>query len=180
MNTLKIVVGSRNPVKINAARSSFEAMYPDHTVECTGIDAPSGVPDQPMDEHETREGAVNRVNHCRQHEQADFYVAMEGGVDEFVYGPCTFAYVVVGDKVSTSIGRSASLPLPEKIFAALKAGEELGSVMDREFNVHNIKQKGGAIGLLTNGLESREGAYTQALTLAMARFLHPEIYAQKG
>ena len=48
--------------------------------------------------------------------------------------------------------------------------------MDRLFKTNNIKHKGGAIGLLTNGLETRESNYTQALILAMAPFLNPELY----
>jgi non-canonical (house-cleaning) NTP pyrophosphatase len=48
--------------------------------------------------------------------------------------------------------------------------------MDELFNTENIKQKGGAIGLLTNHLATRESSYTQALLLAMAPFNHPELY----
>lgn len=48
--------------------------------------------------------------------------------------------------------------------------------MDKAFNTQNIKLKGGAIGLLTNNHATRESTYTQALTLAMAPFLHPALY----
>ncbi len=174
--TLKLVVGSKNPVKINAAKNALQAFYPQAAIECIGIDAPSGVPDQPMNETETLEGALNRVKHCSNVERADFYLAMEGGVDNFPYGPATFAYVVISDGTTTSVGRSCNLPLPPAIFRALESGEELGPVMDRTFNTQNIKQQGGAIGLLTHGHATRESSYRQALTLAMAKFLHPELY----
>jgi non-canonical (house-cleaning) NTP pyrophosphatase len=72
--------------------------------------------------------------------------------------------------------RSAILPLPKSVYRALEQGEELGTVMDQLFNTENIKQKGGAIGLLTNGRATRESNYTHALTLALAPFLHPELY----
>jgi non-canonical (house-cleaning) NTP pyrophosphatase len=62
------------------------------------------------------------------------------------------------------------------VYQALESGEELGHVMDRLFNTNNIKQKGGAIGLLTNHVATRQSNYTQALVLAMARFLHPDFY----
>ena len=48
--------------------------------------------------------------------------------------------------------------------------------MDRLFNTHNIKQKGGAIGLLTNELETRQSTYQQALVLALAPFIHRQLY----
>jgi non-canonical (house-cleaning) NTP pyrophosphatase len=50
--------------------------------------------------------------------------------------------------------------------------------MDRLFNTNNIKQKGGAIGLLTNGLATRESVYRQATLLAMAPFIHSDLYNQ--
>ncbi|CAM4078598.1 inosine/xanthosine triphosphatase [Pseudoalteromonas byunsanensis] len=177
--TLKVLVGSKNPVKVNAAKHVIQGYFPDYQVECSGLHAPSGVPEQPLGEDETRQGAQNRVSYLQQHHQADFYCAMEGGAHQFSYGPATFAYVVVANEHYTSVNRSSNLPLPQPIYDALVAGEELGPVMDRVFNTTNIKQKGGAIGLLTNHVATRESTYTQALTLAMAPFLHPHLYTEK-
>lgn len=173
---MRIVVGSQNPVKVSAVKIAFSHLFAEFEIVCEGIDAPSGVADQPMTSGETREGAINRVVYCQQHSQADFYVAIEGGVDRFDYGPATFAYVVIADQNRKSVGRSAILPLPPVVYQDLLNGEELGHVMDRLFHTQNIKQKGGAIGLLTNGMASRESSYTQALILALAPFLHTELY----
>ena len=173
---LKVTVGSLNPVKVKAAHNAIRALFPEALIDCRGIDAPSQVADQPMSAAETRAGAVNRVQYCRQETEADFYVAMEGGVDLFASGPATFAYIVIADRHKMSVGRSASLPLPNTVYLALKQGQELGDVMDSLFNTDNIKQKGGAIGLLTNAQATRESNYTQALILALAPFVHPELY----
>ena len=150
---IKIVVGSKNPVKINAAKAAICDIFSSDELECVGINAPSQVADQPMTVDETQLGAINRVKYCQQHTQADFYLAIEGGVDQFKYGPATFAYVAI-------------------------AGEELGDVMDRFFNTDNVKQKQGAIGLLTNGLATRESVYRQAILLAMAPFIHSDLYSE--
>jgi len=171
-----VIVGSLNPVKIKAAQGAISALFPERIIDCTGMDAPSLVADQPMSSDETRQGAINRVKYCQQQAQATFYVAMEGGVEMFAHGPATFAYIAIATTGRLSVGRSAILPLPERVYAALKQGQELGDVMDKLFNTENIKQKGGAIALLTNGGATRESIYTQALTLAMAPFLHPELY----
>ena len=173
---IKVIVGSCNPVKVNAALAAFRQLFPDDKVECTGIPAPSGVADQPMTSEATRQGAENRVKHCKAQVEADFYVAMEGGVDFFEYGPATFAYVAIADENYFSIGRSAQLPLPRKVYQGLLDGEELGHIMDRLFDTTNVKQHGGAIGLLTNDAETRESAYRQALILTMAPFLHRELF----
>lgn len=175
---IKVVVGSKNPVKVNASRDVITALYPDSIIECVGIDAPSLVAEQPMNATETRTGAINRVKYCQQHNTADFYIAIEGGVDLLEDGPATFAYVVIATDRQQSVGRSAALPLPAPIYQSLLDGEELGPVMDKLFKTVNIKHKGGAIGLLTNGHATRESNYTQALTLAMAAFLHSDLYSQ--
>ena len=170
---IKVIVGSNNPVKVNAAKSAISELYADAIISCEGMHAPSGVADQPMSSAETLKGAISRVKYCKQQVEADFYVAMEGGVDMFEYGPATFAHFVIANKTRQSFGRSAILPLPPEVYRALQAGKELGDVMDHLFNTNNVKQKGGAIGLLTNGCATRESIYTQALKLAFAPFLHP-------
>jgi inosine/xanthosine triphosphatase len=174
---VKIVVGSLNPVKVSAAKLAIQQCFELSSVECVAVNAPSGVAEQPMSSEATRLGAINRVKYCQQHYQADYYLAMEGGVDELQDGPVTFAYVVIANQHLMSVGRSATLPLPPKVYRALQQGAELGPLMDSLFNTTNIKQRGGAIGLLTCGLADREGNYTQALILALARFLHPDLYA---
>ncbi|BED90215.1 non-canonical purine NTP phosphatase [Pseudoalteromonas sp. MM1] len=178
-HSLKIIVGSKNPVKINAAKHIFAMYFPDCEIDCQGVNAPSNVPDQPIGEEQTRVGAQNRVTHCKNMYQADYYCAMEGGAEQFSYGAATFAYVVINNGSEQAIGRSSNLPLPQVLYNALLNGEELGNVMDKAFNTHNIKQKGGAIGLLTNNHATRESTYTQALTLAMAPFIHPSLYHQE-
>lgn len=178
LQSIKIIVGSKNPVKINAAKHIFAMYFPEHVIECSGVHAPSEVPDQPLGEEQTCLGAQNRVNYCKSHYQADYYMAMEGGAAQFSYGAATFAYVVIDNGSQQVTGRSSNLPLPTVFYKALLQGEELGDVMDKAFNTTNIKQQGGAIGLLTDHHATRESTYTQALTLAMAPFLNPTLYNQ--
>lgn len=175
-----LCVTSTNPVKVLAAKNAFSVVFPDYLIQCESMEALSGVANQPMTEQETRLGAENRVRYCSNHDSEskfDYFVSMEGGVDKFEEGAATFAYVAVLTKnMSLTIGRSANLPLPSKVFKRLENSEELGHVMDDIFNVSNIRQKGGAIGLLTNNVATRESVYTQALVLALAPILHPKHY----
>ncbi|MGO2511614.1 inosine/xanthosine triphosphatase [Marinomonas polaris] len=175
---IRVCVGSTNPVKVNAARQAFSQVFPNHTIHCEEMHALSGVADQPMTEADTRIGAQNRARYCSEHSTStdlNFFVAMEGGVDEFEEGAATFAYVaILSNEGELMTGRSANLPLPNKVYKRLQANEELGQVMDELFNTDNIRQKGGAIGLFTNHAATRESVYTQALVLALAPVLHPE------
>ena len=129
-----------------------------------------------MTQAETRQGAVKRLEYLHNHYQADYYVAIEGGVDHFEDGPATFAYVAIQHRQQRSINRSAQLPLPPAVYQRLVNGEELGPVMDKLFDTHNIKQAGGAIGLLTNHHVTRQQQYQQTLMLGMAPFLHAELF----
>ncbi|HLV48227.1 MAG TPA: inosine/xanthosine triphosphatase [Aliidiomarina sp.] len=173
---LTVVVGSKNPVKINAAQAAIQAAFPNQKVIVEGVDAPSQVSDQPMNEQETLAGARNRMAFCRAHYQANFYVTFEGGVDRFDYGVATFAYVVVANGEHERVGRTSDLPLPEIFYQQLLQGQELGDVLDLHFNTVNVKQMGGAIALLTQGLESRESTYIQALILALAPFVTGSLF----
>ena len=50
---LRIVVGSKNPVKLAAVRQAFFRAFPDRPLVCVGHDVPSGVSDQPWGHGET-------------------------------------------------------------------------------------------------------------------------------
>ncbi len=50
---IKILVGSLNPVKINAVTNAFKIVFPNNEIQCKGTHAPSGVADQPMSANET-------------------------------------------------------------------------------------------------------------------------------
>lgn len=182
-NVIKLCVGSTNPVKVNAAKQAFLSVFPDHQIDCVPMKAESGVAEQPMTEAETRLGAQNRAHYCAAHYKnneaevsvIDYFVAMEGGVDLLDEGAVSFSYVVIlSAQGELSTGRSANLPLPNKIYQRLQNNEELGPVIDDIFNTSNIRQKGGAIGVLTNHVATRESIYTQALILALAPVLHPD------
>jgi inosine/xanthosine triphosphatase len=176
-STLKVVVGSRNPIKIGAVRNALAALFPEHVVACEGMHAPSGVADQPMTATETRQGAIQRMQYCQQHGgEADFHVALESGIEIGEDGPGSVGYVAIAQGDRVSVGRSAWLPVPPIAYEALLEGEELGDVMDRLFGTVNVKQQGGAIALVTRGHATREGVYTQALLMAMAPFLNPDLY----
>lgn len=45
---MKIVVASKNPVKIKATLGGFEKMFPDVVFETEGVSVSSGVSEQPL------------------------------------------------------------------------------------------------------------------------------------
>ncbi len=177
----QLAIASLNPVKIRAAQQALEAAFPDQQWQLRPHAVPSGVAEQPLSEEETRQGAENRLAALQQAApDVDFYVAIEGGYDRLQGQPMTFAYIAISDGRRVQLGRSGTLPLPESIGAALEAGGELGPLMDQLFNDNNIKQKGGAIGVLTHHLVDRTGIYRDTLCLLLAPWLHPTLYHHNG
>jgi len=168
---LIIKVASANPAKIKAVASAFAEVFPDETLDVQGIAVASGVANQPMNSDETLLGAMNRVAELASLE-AHYRVAIEAGLD----GDFTFAWMVIEHQGKIGKARSASLMLPPAALLQLKQGKELGDVMDLMFEQTNIKQKGGAIALLTQNKLSRSAVYHQALILAMIPFLNKNLF----
>jgi len=171
---MKIVVTSHNPVKIAAVKQAFLAQFPLHEMELIPVTVKSGVADQPMSDKETRQGAQNRVANARHKSpDADYWVGLEGGLDTFDGRLMAFAWMVIANsKNRVSETRSATLPLPPRVQTLISDGLELGEANDRVFSTLNSKQGGGAYGLLTDGLMTRESIYTQTLILALVPFVH--------
>ncbi|EGR3201869.1 inosine/xanthosine triphosphatase [Vibrio parahaemolyticus] len=171
MATQKVVIASLNPAKINAVKSAFQSAFPQQAFEFVGISVPSEVADQPMTNEETHRGAVNRVKNAKvEMPTADFYVGLEAGIE----GNVTFAWMVIESDTHRGESRSASLMLPPEVLAQLTDANELGDVMDKVFGTENIKQKGGAISLLTQNQLTRSSVYHQALILALIPFTNPD------
>lgn len=171
MATQKVIIASLNPAKIKAVESAFQSAFPRQTFEFSGVSVPSGVADQPMSNEETRLGALNRVSNAKvEILDGDFYVGLEAGIEDNV----TFAWMVIESDTHRGESRSASLMLPPEVLAQLEHANELGDVMDQVFGTENIKQKGGAISLLTQNQLTRSSVYHQALILALIPFTNSE------
>ena len=178
----QIVVASKNPVKIAAALAGFQAMFPGKTYTTHGITVPSGVPEQPLSDTETLQGALNRAQNAREQEpQADHWIGIEGGVqdtpDQTAGTLQSFAWVVVIDREGGKTGkaRTAAFYQPEEVAGLVRGGMELGQADDVVFGRNNSKQQNGNIGLLTGDVITREAYYVQAVILALIPFKNGEL-----
>ncbi len=172
MKTRRIVVASRNPVKMEAVQRGFRRWFPTTGLTFENVDVPSGVSVQPIGDEETRRGARQRAaNAAQAFPHADFWVGIEGGVAWWGNDLLSFAWVAVQHK-NGSLGeaRSGTFMLPPAVAALVRQGYELGEADDRVFGQHNSKQKMGAVGLLTDGLIDRTALYEHAIILALAPF----------
>lgn len=171
---MKVVVASRNPVKIGATRQAFNTLFPDANVDITSVNVDSGAGDQPDSDEATRQGARTRALGSREAiPDADFWVGLEGGIEIIDNQLMAFAWMAVQGRVGdVSEARSTTLPLPPAVKELVLSGLELGEANDRVFATVNSKQGGGAYGLLTDGLYTRESIYAQTLIIALVPFVN--------
>jgi len=172
---MRIAVGSTNPVKIAAARQITTRVWPE--ADIIPLAAVSGVSGMPMSSEETLLGAENRARDAMQKSGADLSIGLEGGVNQEAAGLMLMGWVVILDKNGRKgVGGASRLPLPDRIARRVLAGEELGPVMDDVLNDDNVKQKGGAVGALTNGLVLRQEAFAIAVAYALSPFVVPGLH----
>jgi len=174
----KVIVGSKNPVKVDAVRQGFEKMFPDENFEVSGFEVASGVNDQPMGDEETFLGAKNRATKARElFPDADFWVGLEGGnIAHTAFEMEAMAWMVVLDKIKMGKARTAGFYLPQKTITLINQGYELGHADEIVFGTKNSKQKMGSTGLLTDNALTRTEFYVQAIILALIPFLKTDLY----
>jgi inosine/xanthosine triphosphatase len=176
-NPLRVIVGSKNPVKIGCTREAFSQAFGQVDV-VEGVDALSSIPAQPRSEEETLLGAKNRASHAKTLiPEANYWVGIEGGVDEDSQGMYAFAWIyILHCSGKSSQSKTGTFYLPPQVVALIREGMELGHADDLVFQAQNSKQQGGSVGLLTQGLVTRESYYLQAMVLALIPFLNDSLY----
>ncbi len=197
-----IVVASANPVKVQAARLAFERMFPGQSFQARGVAVPSGIPAQPLSSAETLRGARNRARAAALAAPgADFYVGMEGGVEQSAQGWASFSWIAVrgafpegasaaegaetheaaelaevAETALEGVARSGMFFLPPAVGELIRQGKELGEADDIVFGRSNSKQENGAIGILTGDVIDRVELYAHAVILALVPFKNPGLY----
>src|SRR5690606_31071034 len=156
----KVIIASKNPIKIQAVNEGFKKMFPDEEFEFLGTSVPSNVSDQPFSNKETFHGAKNRAdNASNEIKNADFYVGIEGGLELIEDEMEAFAWIVVKSENRYGKSRTSTFFLPKQIIALIKEGKELGEADDIVFKQENSKQKSGAVGILTKNVIDRKKYY---------------------
>ncbi len=175
---MKIVVASKNPVKISAALAGFEKMFKNIAFEAHGYEIDSGVSDQPMGDQETFKGAFNRAFYAKETiKEGDFWIGIEGGnIRHSEIEMEAMAWVVILGKDKIGKARTAGFFLPKKVIDLINRGYELGHADEIVFGLENTKQKMGSTGLLTDNVINRTDFYVQAVVLALIPFLKIDLY----
>lgn len=153
-------------------------MFSDEQFEVEGVSIPSLVSDQPKSDAETFSGAINRADNAyREYSNADFWVGIEGGIEENNSDMEAFAWVVIRAR-DGGVGkaRTGTFFLPAQIAKLIREGKELGEADNIVFGRINSKSENGAVGILTDNVIDRTKYYTEAVILALIPFKNKELY----
>lgn len=174
---MKIAIGTLNKAKVQAVKEVVKKVWKE--AEFTAIETESGVSKQPSSDEEGIKGAINRAKNAMKKVSADYGIGLEGSIEENKHGMFLGGWVAIIDKKGkTGIGSSGKVLLPKKIQEKIKAGEELGPLMQGiiKDETNEIRQTIGTNGILTNNLYNRVEEFKDATRCALAIFISPEFY----
>ena len=171
----RAALGSANPAKISAVQQALAALAPGCVVVPLAV--PSGVGSQPFGDTATRAGALERARAALRSSGADIAFGLEGGVELDGARVWLLSWVAAIDP-SGREGYASGLRmlLPPSLATGLRAGTELGTLVDDLFDVKDSKTASGAIGLLTAGAVSRTDAFADLVAMSLAPWIHPDHY----
>ncbi len=176
---MKVVVASKNPVKLAAVQQAFGTYFPDETLEYSCVIVPSGVNEQPMSTEETVRGALGRArNAC--FSGYDYAVGIEGGLSFTAVNGTEYAFeqtwaAVIACKTSASeIASGPTFPILPNVLAHLHEGKNLKDAMAEEYGTVDLGRKEGYNGWLSKNRIDRQSASHQAVYLALCALIKDE------
>ena len=175
---MNILMGTKNPGKIEGAKQAFEKYF--DNVEIEGIAVNSNVGDQPINQ-EIFQGAKNRVTNLKEYAinnniKADFYISSEAGITNLLGEWIDINAVVIEDSEGfQSVGTSQGFPIPDKYIDEIKE-TELGKVMDKIFSGKELGKGKGGISLLTKNEVSRIDLTKNAFIMALISHINGDTW----
>lgn len=170
LNLVFVAIGTKNKAKTQAIQNMVDTYF--ENVKYEQYDVKSNVSEQPLTDEETRQGAINRALNTLLESNADLSFGLEGGVREIdgIMYCCNWGAVALKDgTVITSAG--AEFILPEEIAHELRAGKELGPVMDAYTKQKDTRHHAGAVGVFTNGLIDRTEMFEHIVKILIGQYL---------
>ncbi|MEH7463761.1 DUF84 family protein [Bacillus thuringiensis] len=164
---MKVAVGSKNKVKVNAVREVLAE------AEIVSLSVPSHVSEQPFSDEETLQGASNRAKLALAEGKADIGIGLEGGVMHTDHGlfMCNWgALATKEDKLFIAGG--ARMKLPDEFIQPLEEGKELSEVMEDYTKQRDIRSNEGAIGIFTNNYVDRTDLFVHVVKLLVGQYMY--------
>ena len=172
----KVIVASKNPVKIQATKSMFEIVF-DRSFYVVWKDISGWVKDQPNTEEETLLWATNRAMKAFDSSyDVEYWVGIEWWVEKTKNWLLSIGWVVIKWKKMVGRSRTASFFLPNMVAQLIDQWKELWEADDIVFGMTDSKKWLWAVGILTGGVLSRLSLYQTSIIQALIPFKRPDLY----
>jgi inosine/xanthosine triphosphatase len=190
-NIMLIILGSKNPTKMQATEIVFKKFFPNMDVKVVGLNVDSNVSTQPIQIENVINGAINRARNSKKFvdshksdylELPSFYCGIEAGlvsIPNTITGYLDYQFcAIIDNKDHLSIGSGSGWEYPSKVVKSVLADPslEIGTIMGKISGDPNIKYKGGAIGFYSKGLLSRALITQECIQMALIPHLNQSEY----
>jgi len=180
MTNIKVLVASKNPVKIKATTDAFLLYFKNPIIDSQEVVVPTANASQPIGEDQTSEHSRFRVIQARENYPGyDYYVGIEGGVVKVDSNNARIVvYSSIGSNSAIETIRGCGIPLPFEWYNALTTHKyhELGDLAEQKSGVPDIKKKQGVVGFFSQNYVTRYDVLKQSLIMALVPFLNPSIF----
>ncbi len=169
---MKILIGTKNSGKIQGAKEAFINYF--ENIEIEGVPVSSGVSEEPVNT-EIYEGAKNRVDNLMKYAtekniKAEYFLGIESGITNLLGKWVIINVAVIKDKNGyESWGTSSAFPVPDKYVDEIIT-TDLGQVMDKIFEQHDLRSGKGGISFLTKDVINRIDLTREAFIMALTQY----------
>lgn len=175
---MKVSVGSKNPIKVEAVKRCFQSFFEDVQVESIAVQT---IP-QPIGYLETIKYAVSRSLQAISSGDYDYGVGIEAGLVEAPYSITGYmdkhVCAITDKNHRVTIGVSMGFEFPVEVVNSILSGKynEAEQVIEEISGIKNIGDLVGAIGYLTREKIVRIDLCTQAIISALIPRLNTRHY----
>ncbi|MBP7741185.1 MAG: DUF84 family protein [Candidatus Pacebacteria bacterium] len=169
---MKIVVGSKNPAKVEAVREILQDYPHLKDAEVMGVEIDSMVGDQPKSLTEVLTGAMNRARGA--YMECEYSIGLESGLMEVPFtksGHMDVCACAIFDGTEFHLGLSSGWEFPDKEINRLimEDGLDMSQAINKVGLASDpaIGSGQGAIGILTKGRLDRKAYTKEALRTAL-------------
>lgn len=171
----KIVLTSQNPVKVSVVRNVMEHLVPDVSFEHIALDL-GAKNTELFGKQQILTHMTNMLSKAREMvPDAEYYVSMQGGMEDEESEMHETAYVMVLDSTGRSeVSRCSTFKVPTQIAHEVRNGRDFATAVDGFFKVQDTKTTGGFVSILTNGIVNKESHYSQPFAIAISTLIRKD------
>ena len=177
---MKINVGSKNPVKVNAVKEMIADYEFLREVEVIGIEVTTEVADHPKSLEETIKGAMNRAKNAW--DDCDFSFGIESGLMQVPFsktGYMDFTCCAIFDGKECHIGLSSAFEYPKEVTRLILEDGLNAEQASNKIGLSSNPKLGsaeGILGILTKGRYPRKEYTKEAIRMALIHLENAPLY----